>query len=283
MISSKSTCISSEPLFTAESRCVSNQAWHRPSWFPLRLSRYTRLFIMALKSANELRLQVGQLLIMGFEGTEVSSRLRTTLSTLQPGGIILFRRNIEAPVRPTLSIANAIAISAPRHFSPSISRVAPSIASATLSPYALGRRCCCRWTEKASAQTWASARCRVPHPRLQYRLHSLPRSPLAAIAERDDFAHYLSRSQGNRRRCPRNTARSSRLLHPELRKAFSRSRRRPPRQPQGHAGNRQALQASLGRRPLSLSRAQASVAVRNGLPCLLSRSNWRPHTGLHSA
>jgi beta-N-acetylhexosaminidase len=52
---------------------------------------------MALKSANELRLQVGQLLIMGFDGTEVSSHLRTTLSTLQPGGIILFRRNIEAP------------------------------------------------------------------------------------------------------------------------------------------------------------------------------------------
>ena len=52
---------------------------------------------MALKSATELRLQVGQLLIMGFEGTEVSSHLRTTLSTLQPGGIILFRRNIEAP------------------------------------------------------------------------------------------------------------------------------------------------------------------------------------------
>lgn len=32
---------------------------------------------------------------MGFDGTEMSSRLRTTISTLQPGGVILFRRNIE--------------------------------------------------------------------------------------------------------------------------------------------------------------------------------------------
>jgi len=67
------------------------------TYFQSLLSRYTFLaLIMALKSANELRLQVGQLLIMGFDGVEVSSRLRTTLSTLQPGGIILFRRNIEA-------------------------------------------------------------------------------------------------------------------------------------------------------------------------------------------
>jgi beta-N-acetylhexosaminidase len=43
----------------------------------------------------DLRQQAGQLLIMGFDGTEMSSRLRTTISTLQPGGVILFRRNIE--------------------------------------------------------------------------------------------------------------------------------------------------------------------------------------------
>ena len=42
----------------------------------------------------DLRHQVGQLLIMGFDGTEPSARLRSTLSTLQPGGIILFKRNV---------------------------------------------------------------------------------------------------------------------------------------------------------------------------------------------
>ena len=51
---------------------------------------------MANKSKHDLRTQVGQLLIMGFDGTEMSPKLRTMISTLQPGGVILFRRNIEA-------------------------------------------------------------------------------------------------------------------------------------------------------------------------------------------
>jgi len=42
----------------------------------------------------DLRHQVGQLLIMGFDGTAMSAKLRTTLQTLQPGGVILFARNI---------------------------------------------------------------------------------------------------------------------------------------------------------------------------------------------
>ena len=33
---------------------------------------------------------------MGFDGTEASTRLRSMLATLQPGGIILFKRNITA-------------------------------------------------------------------------------------------------------------------------------------------------------------------------------------------
>ena len=45
---------------------------------------------------KELRSQVGQLLIMGFDGTSMSARLRTSLTTLQPAGVILFRRNIQS-------------------------------------------------------------------------------------------------------------------------------------------------------------------------------------------
>jgi beta-N-acetylhexosaminidase len=40
---------------------------------------------------------VGQLLVLGFDGLEIDSKLRTTLSTLQPSGVILFARNIEEP------------------------------------------------------------------------------------------------------------------------------------------------------------------------------------------
>lgn len=52
---------------------------------------------MAKTTKLELRQQVGQLLIMGYDGVEVDSKLRTTLNTLQPGGVILFARNITAP------------------------------------------------------------------------------------------------------------------------------------------------------------------------------------------
>jgi beta-N-acetylhexosaminidase len=50
---------------------------------------------MGKTNKQDLRSHVGQLLIMGFDGTEMSPKLRTMITTLQPGGIILFRRNIE--------------------------------------------------------------------------------------------------------------------------------------------------------------------------------------------
>jgi beta-N-acetylhexosaminidase len=48
---------------------------------------------------TQLSRQVGQLLIMGFDGLAVDSRLLTTLASLQPGGVILFARNIVEPVQ----------------------------------------------------------------------------------------------------------------------------------------------------------------------------------------
>ncbi len=52
---------------------------------------------MASKTgASDLRAQVGQLLVMGFDGTQLSARLRSMLNRLQPGGVILFARNLES-------------------------------------------------------------------------------------------------------------------------------------------------------------------------------------------
>lgn len=45
-------------------------------------------------STLDLRRQAGQLLLMGFDGTELSGELRSTFTSLQPGGIILFARNL---------------------------------------------------------------------------------------------------------------------------------------------------------------------------------------------
>ncbi|HEV3040271.1 MAG TPA: beta-N-acetylhexosaminidase [Candidatus Angelobacter sp.] len=49
--------------------------------------------------SKTLRQHAGQLLIMGLEGQALSGKLRSTLRSLQPGGVILFARNIESPVQ----------------------------------------------------------------------------------------------------------------------------------------------------------------------------------------
>jgi beta-N-acetylhexosaminidase len=43
---------------------------------------------------RDLRADAGQLLIMGFDGTELTAELRSMLAEFQPGGVILFARNI---------------------------------------------------------------------------------------------------------------------------------------------------------------------------------------------
>ena len=64
------------------------------TWIPSPLALHS-FILMPSQSSLELRWQVGQLLIMGFDGTAMSERLRLMLATLSPGGVILFKRNIE--------------------------------------------------------------------------------------------------------------------------------------------------------------------------------------------
>src|SRR5713101_8851390 len=45
-------------------------------------------------SSSDIRRSVGQLLIIGFDGTEMTPRLASLLTRLQPAGVILFARNI---------------------------------------------------------------------------------------------------------------------------------------------------------------------------------------------
>jgi beta-N-acetylhexosaminidase len=49
---------------------------------------------MSAKNKSSNIHNVGQLLIVGFEGTEMTRRLSSLLTTLQPAGVILFARNI---------------------------------------------------------------------------------------------------------------------------------------------------------------------------------------------
>jgi beta-N-acetylhexosaminidase len=52
---------------------------------------------MASSTGRNQSQALGQLLIIGFEGVEITSRLAALLSRLQPGGVILFARNIQNP------------------------------------------------------------------------------------------------------------------------------------------------------------------------------------------
>ena len=47
-----------------------------------------------MKKTTSTSVQIGQLLIIGFDGTEMSPRLRSLLTRVQPAGVILFARNI---------------------------------------------------------------------------------------------------------------------------------------------------------------------------------------------
>jgi beta-N-acetylhexosaminidase len=47
-----------------------------------------------LKKITSISGQIGQLLIVGFDGTEMSPQVRSLLTRLQPAGVILFARNI---------------------------------------------------------------------------------------------------------------------------------------------------------------------------------------------
>jgi beta-N-acetylhexosaminidase len=49
------------------------------------------------QASTNVRQAVGQLLIVGFDGAEMTPRLRSLLTRLQPAGVILFARNIKTP------------------------------------------------------------------------------------------------------------------------------------------------------------------------------------------
>ena len=53
--------------------------------------------ISAMPVRKSLPEAVGQLLIMGFDGTVLTDSVRAMLRDMQPGGVILFARNIETP------------------------------------------------------------------------------------------------------------------------------------------------------------------------------------------
>src|SRR5216684_236833 len=52
---------------------------------------------MSTQNKSDVVRTIGQLLIVGFDGTKMTPRLSSLLSRLQPAGVILFARNIKTP------------------------------------------------------------------------------------------------------------------------------------------------------------------------------------------
>jgi len=52
---------------------------------------------MARKTTTDRNEEIGQLLVVGFDGTGMSPRLASLLTRVQPAGVILFARNIKSP------------------------------------------------------------------------------------------------------------------------------------------------------------------------------------------
>jgi len=63
---------------------------------PLRKRRGLRSLSMTAKRTT-ITDQIGQLLTIGFDGTEMSPQLSSLLTRIQPAGVILFARNIASP------------------------------------------------------------------------------------------------------------------------------------------------------------------------------------------
>jgi beta-N-acetylhexosaminidase len=61
---------------------------------------------------DQLRHQVGQLFVVGLEGPTLTPIEHAWLAMLRPGGVILFRRNIESP-KQTAALVREIAPLAP--------------------------------------------------------------------------------------------------------------------------------------------------------------------------
>ena len=171
-----------------------------PLYIPdfLSSSRYTLLFFMPSKRSLELRRQVGQLLIMGFDGTAMSSRLRVMLDKLQPGGIILFKRNLEHAEQTHALLSEAQKSSATPMFlcvdmeGGTVDRLRDVIA-----PVPSVAEVAATGSKKLFRKHGTTDRRRGPRPRIQHRLRARARSAIRSIKERSDLAHRFRQSKAN--------------------------------------------------------------------------------------
>ena len=185
----------------------------------------------------------------------MSAHLRSMLGTLHPGGVILFKRNIaeaaqtHALLREAQKTVGDPDVSLRGHGR----RHRRSFSRCHRADSICRRRRASRIDEVVS-QAREADRPATSCAGIQHRLCAVRRPAVRGIEERVGLTYGFGRSAGDGPLRARVSGRTSRCRNPRLRQAFSRTRRRQPRQPSRSAVDRQDLEATLERRPRSLSR-----------------------------
>ena len=191
--------------------------------------------------------EVGQLLIVGFDGTKMTPRLSSLLTRLQPAGVILFARNIRAAEQTWRLLRDCQKCVSTPLFTcvdlegGSVDRFrdvlgpAPSAADV----FATGDRKLFRKHGHIIGEN-----CRA----LGFNVDFAPVLDLAFEASRSVMSSRvgLGGSAGNGCLCARISGWAARRGRAGMRQAFSRPRRRQARQPSRTAGDREVAEETLG-------------------------------------
>ncbi len=232
---------------------------------------------MPSKSMLELRQQVGQLLIMGFDGTTVSTRLRLMLATFCPAGVILFKRNIaEATQIHALLREARKAVSTPMFLcvdmeGGTVDRLrdviapVPSVADVA----AAGSKKVFRKHGRMLGEEVRALGFNTDFaPALDLRLEASKNVLTSRTVSADPKAVTLYAREFLRG--------SARCKCSWLRQAFPRTGRSQSRLASWPAVDCEALGTPVERGLASLSRVAQRVTVRHGRACRLSGRDWRP-------
>ena len=219
---------------------------------------------------------IGQLLIVGFDGTEMTPRLSSLLTRLQPAGVILFARNIKSAEQ-TWQLLRDCQKCVPTPLFTCVDLEGGSVdrfrdvlgpAPSAADVFATGDRKLFRKHGQMIGEN-----CRA----LGFNVDFAPSLDLAFEASRSVMSSRVVSAESARDSFlrARVSCRAACGKRARMRQAFSWPRRRQARQPSRTPCHRKALEEALDGRPGSLPNAPSAAAVRDDLPRGLSAGHKR--------
>ena len=166
-------------------------------------------------------MNIGQLLIIGFDGTEMSPRLASLLTKIQPAGVILFARNITgAEQTHTLLRECQKCVATPLFTCVDLEGGAEDRSRNVIGFGAFCGRGLCYWQPSALSQAWARDWRKLPRAWLQRGFCPGARLGLRGFASGAEFAGGFGRSEAGGHLRARVSARVGRCRGARLRQTF---------------------------------------------------------------